>query len=573
MAKKKKTQPSSSGGNPTGSTDSSASSHSVATKSAGLAPSSPPPSKTNELPVDSISPANTHTVDLQIQSGSDVSSTPMDLVNPNSTIAATTTEVPAQEALNQIADESSLPLPLPIGIPSGDNANLEQEKVTEAAKFWKGYIRPHAKKLEPEGTRFTLESGKACVTIPNSVIEKNRKAWDSFILGQFYEEPPALGAVHAIVNGIWSKQRRDISVSKMEGHAFLFRVPCPHARRRILSQCLWQIDGQTMFVAKWSPGMNQEKPELSAIPVWLDFFDVPLQFFNSDALKEIAGLVGKPICLHPSTENLTNLKVAKVYTIIDPRKPLPEAVNARFESGTVSRIRVSSPWLPAVCGHCLKVGHTISRCSLAPKTCDTCRSAKHKTEDCPRSNTAPPKSSVPKAKAKVANIARENAKEKDVAISGELVRDKALVFIDEPVLPIPTEKEAPSTSKQGQQRQVFTALQSNKFNASSSGSAPRSLPVPQLGSSQGRSSASLAPLKEGSLCVDLSNVFLGSPRGSPRGSSHLSDYGFSSGSELPSEEDDNPNDEGDKFINVVSRRIQKQLKGKAKARARGPPNL
>ncbi|KAF3564230.1 hypothetical protein DY000_02013287 [Brassica cretica] len=207
MAKKKKTQPSSSGGNPTGSTDSSASSHSIATKSAGLAPSSPPLSKTNELPGDSISPANTHTVDLQIQSGYDVSSIPMDLVNPNSKIAATTTDVPAQEALNQIADESSLPLPLPIGTPSGDNANLEQEKVTEAAKFWK---------------------------------------------------------------------------------------------------------------------------------------------------------------------------------------------------------------------------------------------AKHKTEDCPRSNTAPPKSSVPKAKVKAANIAKENAKEKAVAISCELVRDKVPVVIDEPVqkkrLPIPTEK-------------------------------------------------------------------------------------------------------------------------------------
>ncbi|KAL0758366.1 hypothetical protein Bca101_074516 [Brassica carinata] len=39
----------------------------------------------------------------------------------------------------------------------------------------------------------------------------------------------------------------------MEGNAFLFRVPCPNARRRILSQCLWQVDGQTMFVAKWAP--------------------------------------------------------------------------------------------------------------------------------------------------------------------------------------------------------------------------------------------------------------------------------------------------------------------------------
>lgn len=145
----------------------------------------------------------------------------------------------------------------------------------------------------------------------------------------------------------------------MDDNAFLFRVPCPHARRRILSQCLWQVDGQTMFVAKRSPGVQAEKPELSTVPVWLDFTGVPLQFFNTDALKEIAGLVGHPLRLHPSTENLTNLEAAKVYTVIDPRTPLPEAVNAQFDSGEVVRITVSSPWLPSLCGHCRKVGHTM----------------------------------------------------------------------------------------------------------------------------------------------------------------------------------------------------------------------
>ena len=205
-----------------------------------------------------------------------------------------------------------------------------------------------------------LDSGEACVTIPNSVVEKNKKAWEYFILGQFYEDPPARGAIHAIVNGIWSRQRRDITVSKMEGNSFLFRVPCPNARRRILAQSFWQIDGQTMFVAKWSPGIQQSKPELDMVPVWLEFTEVPLQFFNRDALKEIAGMVGHPVCLHPTTENLTNIQVAKVYTVIDPRKPLPEFVNARFESGDTRRIGVSSPWLPSLCSYCKKFGHTIT---------------------------------------------------------------------------------------------------------------------------------------------------------------------------------------------------------------------
>lgn len=42
------------------------------------------------------------------------------------------------------------------------------------------------KRLSKKGEAFTLPSGEACVKIPNSVIEKNRKSWESFVLGQFY---------------------------------------------------------------------------------------------------------------------------------------------------------------------------------------------------------------------------------------------------------------------------------------------------------------------------------------------------------------------------------------------------
>uniref|UniRef100_A0A0D3DJ07 CCHC-type domain-containing protein n=1 Tax=Brassica oleracea var. oleracea TaxID=109376 RepID=A0A0D3DJ07_BRAOL len=234
-----------------------------------------------------------------------------------------------------------------------------------SADIWKGFVknRPHTQRLKPKETPYLLDFSEACVTIPNAVVERNMKAWENFIIGQFYEEPPARDAVQAIVNGIWSRERRDITVSKMDGNAFLFRVPCPNARRRILNQSLWQIDGQTMFVAKWAPGLQQTKPELD---------------------MEIAGIVGHPVCLHPTTENLTNIEVAKVYTIIDPRKKIPEFVNARFESGETKRIAVSTPWMPSLCSYCNRVGHTITHCKSAPRTCTSCNSVRHTTEQCPR---------------------------------------------------------------------------------------------------------------------------------------------------------------------------------------------
>lgn len=112
-------------------------------------------------------------------------------------------------------------------------------------------------------------------------------------------------------------------------------------------------------------------------------------------------MVGHPLCLHPATENPTNIEVAKVYTVIDPRKPLHEFVNARFESGDTRRIAVSSPWLPSLCSFCKKFGHTITRCKNAPKTCLTCNSVRHTTASCPRTNhSAPSKENLQKKEGK-----------------------------------------------------------------------------------------------------------------------------------------------------------------------------
>lgn len=145
-----------------------------------------------------------------------------------------------------------------------------------------------------------------------------------------------------------------------------------------------------MFVAKWEPGLTPETPELTAAPVWVDFHNVPPHFYSEEGLEHIAGLVGHPVVLHPNTTSMTNQEVARVFTIIDPTKPLPEAVNVRFQSGETQRVLVTSPWLPPMCEHCNLVGHSIKRCPSALITCTKCNSSAHHTDSCPR-NKPPPK--------------------------------------------------------------------------------------------------------------------------------------------------------------------------------------
>lgn len=423
------------------------------------------------------------------------------------------------------------------------SSSVEQAK--SPAEIWKGFVKPTQIKLQPKETPFLLESGESCVTIPNSVVEKNKKAWEYFIIGQFYEEAPARGAVHAIANVIWRNQRRDISVSKMEGNSFLFRVPCPNARRRILRQNFWQIDGQTMFVAKWAPGLQQVKPELEMVPVWLEFTGVPLQFFNSEALQEIACIVGHPVCLHPSTENLTNIEVAKVYTVIDPRKPLPAFVNARFQNGDTRRIAVTSPWLPSQCTFCNKLGHTISRCKAAPRTCAACNSVRHTTENIPRGLNLPPKD---KGKAPIKNLLPIVSRNKRESSPKQVYKE------------IQKKTNVPSHS---------VLVRDSVANAAAVFKEAETNEGPSLVSNYGVTVATVHDLNKGQLYVDLS--------GSPGHSLIASSSSGESSAELDSisGDEDNPGDSQDEFIEVISKRSKKQLKDKEKSRARvrGPQIL
>ncbi|XP_010503049.1 PREDICTED: uncharacterized protein LOC104780241 [Camelina sativa] len=469
--------------------------------------------------------------------------------NPRSTNSGETT---ATEILsNHVPD---LAVPVDIGANTANKSSLVTPShplaVTTTPQQteehpWKALVKGNNIQLEKKGSLYVLESGEACVTIPNSVIEKNKKAWDSFILGQFYEEPPHRGAVHAIVNGIWSRQRRDITVSKMEGHSFLFKVPCPNARRRILSQSLWQVDGQTMFVAKWSPDITPKKPELSMVPVWLDFHGVPLEFFNREGLEHIAGLVGHPVCLHPQTEKLTNIEVAKVYTVIDPRKPLPEAVNARFESGQIKRIRVSSPWLPALCSHCNSVGHTVSRCTKAPPTCTVCGSVKHNTDSCPRS--------------------KKNKRNGKLPIQSQL----PIVDVSPATVPpvcsenISSRDEVWLLPKSAKQHVNCGNTSKGVVNTVDRPPLSASKPIPKS-----ISSTTALPLDEGKLCVDLTaNLFSHLSRNVEDGDTQASD----SDQDSMSAEDDNPEAGSDRFLKVISKRMLK--KKDTRARAGGPSIL
>lgn len=243
---------------------------------------------------------------------------------------------------------------------------------------------------------------------------------------------------------------------------------------------MWHIENQAMFVAKWEPGLIPETPELTKAPVWIDFHNVPSHFYNEEGLEHIAGLVGDPIILHPSTASMSNLEIARVYTIVDPTKPLPEAVNVRFQSGHIQRVLVTSQWLPPIRTHCNEVGHSIKRCPTAPVTCSTCNSTGHETAACPRNKADPSKTvsdngAVKKKKKQKRKRAKTSAFTPAPDLAGTLEIDIGLDTLkavsDDNTTPKPT-TEKHKAAAVGKKVQSSTSSSSSSASEDTSSSEP-----------------------------------------------------------------------------------------------------
>ncbi|XP_010501556.1 PREDICTED: uncharacterized protein LOC104778826 [Camelina sativa] len=350
-----------------------------------------PPPKTSSLPPSSSHP---HAAKTSLQSHVSCASVsepnlkpptaalPPPMLSGSKASSAPTSAIPVTEhphsdlpPLDSVSKTQSLDLATP---------TQEDQVQSKPKPFWVDLLKDPAGSMSKKGETFILESGEMCVKIPNEVIIRNNKRWEPFIIGQFHGNLPPRGVLHAIFNGIWSNRHRDITISRLGPRTVLIRIPNSSTRQRILTQGMWLIEGQTMFVAPWEPGLNPELPELTEVPVWLEFRGVPPHFFSEEGFEHIAGILGQPIRCHQATIDMTNLEVGKVLTVINPSSPLPEAVNVQFSSGQIHRVTVSCPWLPPICKHCQEMGHSIRRCPTAPITCSSCNSSGHTLETCPK---------------------------------------------------------------------------------------------------------------------------------------------------------------------------------------------
>lgn len=207
------------------------------------------------------------------------------------------------------------------------------------------------------------KEGQKEVEIPDEVIEKVNHLWEDYLIGKFLDTAPHVGRIHATVNRIWNQGDKKvlIDVHVIDETTMKFKVMDPGMRARILKRGMWSIGNIPMVITKWIPDEMKEKPEITAIPLWVHLKNVPMNMYSWQGLSFIASAAGFPVRLHPETAACSNFKVAKIFINADLTKELPTKINFK-KNGVSSLVEFIYPWLPMRCSTCKKWGHTDKVC-------------------------------------------------------------------------------------------------------------------------------------------------------------------------------------------------------------------
>ncbi|XP_021863564.1 uncharacterized protein [Spinacia oleracea] len=213
--------------------------------------------------------------------------------------------------------------------------------------------------LEWEDPPCEPPNSTSSVTFTKPILDKLREPWKLTLMGKclgIYVRPSFLTQRVRIM---W-RPKGNLEVIDLGNNVYLFRFSLADDYEKALLGEPWFILDHYLMITKWKPNFRPSTNPFESMTVWIRFPELPVEYYDKQALFEIAKVVGNPIRVDYATNNLTRARYARVCLDLDLSKSL------------VTSVWVVSQWqrveyenIHSLCFSCGKIGHSKEKCGSA----------------------------------------------------------------------------------------------------------------------------------------------------------------------------------------------------------------
>ena len=202
---------------------------------------------------------------------------------------------------------------------------------------------------------------------PDEAVFEGVSMWKGCLVGQFFDKRLPIHVVRVFVDKLWGKHEI-LEISTTDNGLYLFKFMDKDARDWVMESGPWYITGRPIILRVRQPGMEMLNIQLTSLPIWVKFYNIPLEYWTNTCLSYIASAVENPLHLDSLTENRNRLYFVRICIQVNLHSDFPKAPHLNLGNGKYTTIRIEYPLVPHNCSHCQVFGHNISHYPFSKAT-------------------------------------------------------------------------------------------------------------------------------------------------------------------------------------------------------------
>ena len=201
-----------------------------------------------------------------------------------------------------------------------------------------------------------LRKGLAAVRLTNELKQKIRAPWARALIVKLYGRTMGLNFLQQKIYVLWKPKGR-IDCVDLSKDFFLVKFSAMEDYDLVLDKGPWFVGEHFLSIRPWVPNFRPCSTDVSSIAVWVRLNDLPIEYYQMEALKEIGGTIGKVLRIDTHTALEARGRYARICVQIDVEKPLITALLiGNFEQP------VNYEGIHKRCFSCGRIGHQKEDC-------------------------------------------------------------------------------------------------------------------------------------------------------------------------------------------------------------------
>jgi hypothetical protein len=194
-------------------------------------------------------------------------------------------------------------------------------------------------------------------------LDNNYDVWQLCIVGYIVGKSPGFKALNNIISSSWNCEA---SLTIHESGWLVYRFTNVDDKLVVLAKGPYLIYGRPLIIKAMPEYFDFGTNEMSCVPIWVKFPNLPLKCWSPRCLAKIASKLGTPIQSDQLTFSMSRISYARVLVELNLLVDLKSSIVINLPNDATLNQPVIYETLPRFCKLCKVLGHNTGTCTSHP---------------------------------------------------------------------------------------------------------------------------------------------------------------------------------------------------------------